>query len=95
MTLIAPGRCRHCGCTDDRACRLHDGDACCWIDSTRTVCSNPECIKAETARMQRAQQEAQASKPRPRFAGWGYGAIVDQLRRERRKHGSRERGKRP
>jgi hypothetical protein len=53
MTLIAPGRCRHCSCTEDNACGLPEGEGCCWINPNRTVCSNPSCIKAETARLAR------------------------------------------
>lgn len=85
--MIAPGCCRHCGCTEDHACRLFDGDTCCWIDNTRTVCSSPRCVRAETARRKQAAREAAAEKrkPKSRFAGMGYGAIVEQLRRERRR----------
>lgn len=53
MTIRA-GICRHCGCTEERACRLYPGEPCNWIDNTRTVCSNPSCVKAEAARKRRA-----------------------------------------
>ena len=46
----AAGRCRHCGCTEDRPCRLEDGETCVWLDSTRTVCSAPGCIVRERKR---------------------------------------------
>lgn len=89
MTLIAPGCCRHCGCNGpDRPCVLRDGDTCCWIDSTRTVCSSPGCINAEAERLERARRETAA--PRSRFAGWGYGAVIEELRRERRKAAQRK-----
>lgn len=49
------GKCRHCGCTDDDACRyLHpfefmsDQLVCCsWVDKEHTLCSNPECQQKE------------------------------------------------
>lgn len=55
MTTIIPGKCRHCGCTEHNACRLADGDPCGWIDWTRTVCSNPSCVRAEQARKAQVQ----------------------------------------
>jgi hypothetical protein len=46
---------------------------------------------AEATRVKRAKREAAeaARKPKSRFAGMGYGAIVEQLRRERRREGRR------
>jgi hypothetical protein len=49
-----PGRCRICGCTDDRACLLERVDGlvgppltCAWASrEPRTLCTNPECIAA-------------------------------------------------
>lgn len=61
MTLIAPGTCRHCGCTEDNACKLGNGEGCWWTNNERTVCSNPSCIKAEEARVARAKE---ASRPK-------------------------------
>jgi hypothetical protein len=83
MTLIAPGTCRHCDCTEANACRLPEGDTCAWVNPERTVCSNPACIKAEKARMARARAEA----PRPprrlnRFDIWEQQA---ERRREKRR----------
>jgi hypothetical protein len=60
MTMSAPGTCRHCKCTEDNACRLSEGDNCCWINRDRNVCSRPACIKAEEARL------ARIPKPRKR-----------------------------
>jgi len=40
------GVCRHCGCDGDHACELPNGQPCAWIDRTHTVCSNPDCVKA-------------------------------------------------
>jgi len=60
-TMPAPGTCRHCHCTEDNACRLSEGDTCCWTNLERNVCSNPACIKAESARVARVK----AARPRP------------------------------
>ena len=53
--VLAPATsCRHCGCTDDRACRLvyrtaearlHPDESCWWIGPG--LCSNPACLDAE------------------------------------------------
>lgn len=85
MTLIAPGICRHCPCTDERPCGYCRGvhGECCWTDRTRTVCSNPACIRAEAARVQAAK--AAGAKPPSKYRGWGYGAIVDDKRRRERR----------
>ena len=77
--MIAPGICRHCGCREGERCRMHDGDECCFIDRTRTVCSSPQCVRAETVRKQSAAKEA-----KPKYSGWGYGAIVQDKRRQDR-----------
>jgi hypothetical protein len=50
MTIPIPGKCRHCGCTEDNACTLGNGDPCCWADNQCTVCSNPACLRQESAR---------------------------------------------
>jgi hypothetical protein len=75
---IQPGVCRFCRCTDDKPCRLLNGDACCWMTKERIACSNPDCVMAEERRVKAAQ-------PRSRFSGWGKGAIVLELRREARR----------
>lgn len=50
------GTCKHCGCTDDAACRFIDPWAfddeeisCSWANVSHTLCSNPECLKKEKA----------------------------------------------
>lgn len=55
MTTVMPGMCRHCRCTEDRACRLSDGDTCSWTDRTRLVCTNPLCVKAEQERLRKIE----------------------------------------
>lgn len=92
--MIAPGVCRHCSCTDSTPCKLQDGDACCWTDRERMVCSAPGCVNAEAARVRAAKAAAGPAKPKSRFAqlvatGWGRGAIVDELRREKRRRSRR------
>ena len=82
------GTCRHCGCTEVDPCKLPCGDACMWLDGTRTVCNAPRCIVAEQARV--SLLRAERAKPRSRFAellraGYGYGAAARQVRSESRK----------
>jgi hypothetical protein len=60
VVAIAPGVCRHCGCSDSNTCRLVDSESCCWMDRKRTVCSNPSCVKAEASR----RRAAVACRPR-------------------------------
>lgn len=86
MTHLLPGRCRYCSCTEDNACRLADNEPCAWWDEERTVCSNPRCIRAELAR---TRQSAAPPRPRSKYAGWGYGAILEDLRRQRRRRRGR------
>lgn len=38
------GRCRVCGCTEDRACDLGAGFHCWWVDEAHTLCSSPKCV---------------------------------------------------
>jgi len=87
VAAVTAGVCRHCRCTEANACLLRDGDTCCWINRERNVCSSPACILAEERRV-RSLRNVKPAKSRSRFQGWGYGAIQEQLRRERR----RERG---
>ncbi len=85
--MIAPGVCRHCACTEEQPCRTHDGDTCCWVDRKRIVCTAPGCLHAEALRV----ASARAQRPSAKYRGWGFGAIIDdkrrQERRERRKKG--------
>lgn len=55
-----PGICRRCGCSEDNPCRLADGEPCCWMDCARTLCNNPSCLTAESAR----RRLIVASRPR-------------------------------
>jgi hypothetical protein len=41
-----PRACKHCGCTDAKACQTPDGP-CCWISAD--VCSAPACVAKEAA----------------------------------------------
>jgi hypothetical protein len=77
MSVLQPGTCRHCRCTEENACRLAHSDACCWIDNSRLVCSNPSCIKAEKVRVAkaRAANAARLKAELPEgFDSWGEGA---------------------
>lgn len=40
------GRCRICGCTELAACDLGEDGPCGWFDGSRTLCDNPDCVKA-------------------------------------------------
>lgn len=80
MKALVPGVCRHCGCRGE-SCSLADGEKCGWEDDDRTVCNAPGCMRAERAR---ARAEA-ARRSRSKYQGWGYGAIVADLRREQRR----------
>lgn len=40
------GKCRYCGCTEDRACRRGDGDACGWVTQLRDRCNAEACMRA-------------------------------------------------
>jgi ParB/RepB/Spo0J family partition protein len=58
---IKAGTCRHCGCTEKRACRYQvktkdfkGPRSCSWVDATKTVCSNPICVKKEASRKAKA-----------------------------------------
>lgn len=50
---LEPGRCRHCGCTEDKACtQSDDGEwdgPCGWANLSRTLCDNPDCLAADAA----------------------------------------------
>ena len=78
------GVCRYCSCTEENACMLAHGEPCGWIDKSRTVCNSPRCIIAE-------ENRRKAARPRSRFAGMGFGLIVETLRREERRR--RRKGK--
>lgn len=41
----AAGTCRYCRCTMKHACHLGGKKTCSWADATKTLCTNPECLK--------------------------------------------------
>ena len=88
MSQLSPGTCRYCRCTDATPCSVppyNEGDHCGWIAGTvQTVCSSPSCLKAWIREQEAAKAAREAARPRSRFAGWGYGAIAEELRREAR-----------
>ena len=86
MKAPTPGVCRHCGCDELHACMLATGDPCCWTDSERTVCSQPSCLRAEKYRLAALRKKPGdgGRKHGDRYAGWGYGAIVEDMRRRGR-----------
>jgi len=98
MSAITAGTCRHCGCTEECACRLSTGDPCWWTNTERTVCSNPSCISAEIRRLRaegKTRRELQKAARRlhgDRFVGRGYGAICMELRKDARERARRRKG---
>ena len=50
------GHCQVCGCTGE-SCSMPAGEKCWWMNRTRTLCSNPQCVMA-----------AHKSKRREKFA---------------------------
>ena len=95
MSTIQPGVCRYCRCTEDRACRIPpygSDDTCAWMpDTMRTVCSNPQCIRAWERERKKAKAAEIAAAQRARrkygdrYIGWGYGQIIADLRKRDRK----------
>lgn len=83
----APGTCRYCGCHGD-SCTLPNGEKCCWSDAGCTVCNAPGCMRAELARVRAAGGHKQQQS---KYANWGYGAIQEDLRRQRRARRRRRR----
>jgi hypothetical protein len=77
--------CRYCGCHGE-SCTLPNGDKCCLNDESG-VCNGPGCMRAELART----RAAVSARPRSKYAGWGYGAIVTDLRRQAARKRRRER----
>jgi hypothetical protein len=77
MSTATHGICRYCGCQGE-SCSLPNGDKCSLSDVT-SVCNAPGCMRAELARVRAA-----GARPRSKYAGWGYGAIQIDLRKQRR-----------
>jgi hypothetical protein len=64
VTLVMPGRCRHCGCGGD-FCRRADGDLC-VLDERALACSGEACQHAEAARRSQAEAERKTAERRVR-----------------------------
>lgn len=84
MTLVAPGTCRYCNCTESNACKLEDGEPCCWVDRTRTVCSNPACVKAEGDRIRKVNADCEAQKRARRLTSADVHRLITGRGRRRR-----------
>jgi hypothetical protein len=54
---MSAGTCIFCGCTEDKACRLPNGDTCCWTTKLRNKCSAPGCIRAHRVMQKRHGEE--------------------------------------
>lgn len=48
-----PGRCRYCGCTQNRACEDPTTGTCYWLDHRRTLCSACGCPEDDHLRILR------------------------------------------
>lgn len=57
-----PGVCRVCGCTEDNACMNAFDTPCSWVDETRTLCSNVDCVAAARDEKKPARKKAKAKK---------------------------------
>lgn len=86
-----PGVCRYCGCTEANACMLCTGDPCSWYDKDRTACNAPGCIRQYEADRRAAAAERRAAIPKSLYAGWGFGAVIEDMRRKARRR--RRRGR--
>jgi len=83
MSVLQPGRCRHCG-RGGECCGLANGERCVLRDDG--VCTGADCLRAEAARLLAEREERRKLREqRPlQFAdlaarGWGRGAIVEYL----------------
>jgi hypothetical protein len=83
-----PGKCHFCGCHGD-SCKLATGgdDRCTWLGVSRTVCTNPMCIRAHYA--DRDRVEVAAKKARRKRTPAEIHQLMIEERRERR-HRSRK-----
>ena len=86
MSQISPGTCWYCRCTDATPCKVPpygEGDHCGWIAGTmQTVCNGDKCLLAWAG--ERAAAKAARKAARSQFKGWGYGAVVNELRHKER-----------
>jgi hypothetical protein len=82
---LTSGKCRVCGCTEERACIIQWGPgesldtvkACWWIDAKKTLCSNPKCLaQIPLEDIEREiLMDLGAPSPRPEELGAGKGAV--------------------
>ena len=42
--VLQPGKCRICGCTEERPCADENNNPCAWVDLAHTLCDNLDCI---------------------------------------------------
>lgn len=64
-------RCQICKCGGD-SCSLEAGERCCWMNSLRTLCSNPRCVRAyeqkrKLDRRERDREMARAKSAPPQW----------------------------
>lgn len=70
LLAAAPGTCRVCGCTADRACHLPEFGPCWWIEPNLcSYCAEPAIVVALFADMQR-RLEAGQTFARFEIDGW-------------------------
>lgn len=62
--------CRICGCSGD-SCSLPAGEKCCWVDSVKTLCSNPRCLwRAELLRKRHREASVRAEARAANMPWW-------------------------
>lgn len=49
-------RCRVCGCEGD-SCNVGGGEKCVWMDSLKTLCSNPRCLQVAAIQEKKFNRE--------------------------------------
>jgi len=77
---ITRGICRFCGVGENQV----DGDKLRWMDYDHTCCSGYACAKQD-ANQKRAKPKPKPRKHDERFVGMGYGAVIEEMRREARR----------
>jgi hypothetical protein len=92
VTLIAPGHCRYCGCSEEDPCSLcrRDHDGCAWHDRARTVCSAGPCSSQYENALAASRA---AARPRRRTSAEIYQLQVEERRTKRRLYRLRKRGR--
>ena len=76
--------CHYCGCTEDNACRLPNGDPCGWLRWGR-VCNAPNCIRAFQAEVERLVARL-SRRPHKRTPGEVHQQILDDARAKRKQY---------